>query len=99
MLMKSVCFCLLQYSKDKGYFDDITEGKFSFPIIHAIKSRPDDNQVLRILLSQMSFLAENSKSVTGGYFEFLQFFCSRQIIKMGINHFADKYKPWAIHIE
>jgi geranylgeranyl pyrophosphate synthase len=70
MLMKRVCFCLLQYSKDKGYFDDITEGKFSFPIIHAVKSTPDDNQVIRILLSQISSSADNSKSVTAGYFEF-----------------------------
>jgi hypothetical protein len=71
MLMKSVCFLFLQYSKDKGYFDDITEGKFSFPIIHAIKSRPNDNQVMRILLSQISSLADYSKSVTAGYFELL----------------------------
>jgi hypothetical protein len=59
MLMKSVCFCLLQYSKDKGYFDDMTEGKFSFPIIHAIKSRPDDKQVMGIFLSHISSLADN----------------------------------------
>ena len=57
--MKSVWFCLLQYSNDKGYFDDITEGKFSFPIIHAVKSRPDDKQVMSILLSHISSLADN----------------------------------------
>jgi hypothetical protein len=28
----------------------LTEGKFSFPIIHAIHSRPDDRQVIRILI-------------------------------------------------
>jgi hypothetical protein len=47
---KNVAFCLLQYSQGKGYCEDLTEGKFSFPIIHAIMSHPDDNQVMRILL-------------------------------------------------
>ena len=48
--LKLFSFRLLQYSQAKGYCDDITEGKFSFPVIHAIKSRPNDNQVLSILL-------------------------------------------------
>jgi len=42
--------CLLQYSENKSYCEDLTEGKFSFPVIYAIKSHPDGNQVLRILL-------------------------------------------------
>ncbi|KAJ3664466.1 hypothetical protein Zmor_000029 [Zophobas morio] len=41
------------YSKDymlhKSFCEDLTEGKFSFPIIHAIHSQPDDNQVMHIL--------------------------------------------------
>jgi len=48
--IKVFAFRLLQFSQRKGYCDDITEGKFSFPVIHAIKSRPDDNQVSSILL-------------------------------------------------
>nr|BAJ79290.1 geranylgeranyl diphosphate synthase [Reticulitermes speratus] len=43
---------LPQYSKDKGFCEDLTEGKFSFPIIHAIRSHPDDHQVIRILRQQ-----------------------------------------------
>jgi geranylgeranyl diphosphate synthase, type III len=35
-----------QYTNNKGLCEDITEGKFSFPIIHAILSRPDDRQLL-----------------------------------------------------
>ena len=27
----------------------MTEGKFSFPVIHAIRSRPDDKQIINIL--------------------------------------------------
>nr|ARE68915.1 geranylgeranyl pyrophosphate synthase [Epicauta chinensis] len=41
------------HSKDfmqhKSYCEDLTEGKFSFPIIHAIHSQPKDNQIIRIL--------------------------------------------------
>jgi geranylgeranyl diphosphate synthase type 3 len=37
-----------QYTNNKGLCEDITEGKFSFPIIHAILSRPDDRQLISI---------------------------------------------------
>ncbi|GFG39107.1 hypothetical protein Cfor_12241, partial [Coptotermes formosanus] len=36
--------CQEQYSKEKGYCEDLTEGKFSFPIIHAVTSHPNDRQ-------------------------------------------------------
>lgn len=38
-----------EYSENKSYCEDLTEGKFSFPIIHAIRSQQEDNQVLHIL--------------------------------------------------
>ncbi|CAK1545968.1 unnamed protein product [Leptosia nina] len=41
--------CLQEYSENKSYCEDLTEGKFSFPIIHAIRNQEDDNQVLHIL--------------------------------------------------
>ena len=34
------------YTNNKGLCEDITEGKFSFPIIHAILARPDDRQLI-----------------------------------------------------
>lgn len=37
-----------QYHKNKGFCEDITEGKFSFPIIHSISSRPNDGQLISI---------------------------------------------------
>nr|BAF42691.1 geranylgeranyl diphosphate synthase-2-A-isoform [Nasutitermes takasagoensis] len=49
--------CLQQYTDERGYCEDITEGKLSFPIIHAIRRHPDDQQVIRILLFQISSLA------------------------------------------
>jgi geranylgeranyl diphosphate synthase type 3 len=33
----------------KSYCEDITEGKYSFPIIHAIQSRREDTRLLSIL--------------------------------------------------
>uniref|UniRef100_P9WEF2 Geranylgeranyl pyrophosphate synthase vniC n=1 Tax=Virgaria nigra TaxID=1085564 RepID=VNIC_VIRNI len=38
-----------QYSKDKGMYEDLTEGKFSFPIIHSINADPTDRTLISIL--------------------------------------------------
>jgi geranylgeranyl diphosphate synthase type 3 len=35
-----------QYQSKKGLADDLTEGKFSFPIIHGIRSDPDNGLLL-----------------------------------------------------
>ncbi|CAH1106030.1 unnamed protein product [Psylliodes chrysocephalus] len=37
------------YMQHKSYCEDLTEGKFSFPIIHAIRSQPHEQQVIHIL--------------------------------------------------
>jgi geranylgeranyl diphosphate synthase type 3 len=37
------------YTKNKGLCEDLTEGKFSFPIIHSIRSDPQNLQLLNIL--------------------------------------------------
>lgn len=37
------------YMAGKSYCEDLTEGKFSFPIIHAVHTRPDDNRLVNIL--------------------------------------------------
>ena len=33
----------------KSFCEDITEGKFSFPIIHAINYMPEDTRLINIL--------------------------------------------------
>lgn len=38
-----------EYSQNKGLCEDLTEGKFSFPIIHSIRARPDNLQLINIL--------------------------------------------------
>ena len=37
------------YSQNKGLCEDLTEGKFSFPVIHSIRSQPDNLQLINIL--------------------------------------------------
>ncbi|ROT35311.1 geranylgeranyl pyrophosphate synthetase [Sodiomyces alkalinus F11] len=38
-----------EYSHNKGLCEDLTEGKFSFPVIHAIRSDPGNLQLINIL--------------------------------------------------
>ncbi|OJJ35178.1 hypothetical protein ASPWEDRAFT_111452 [Aspergillus wentii DTO 134E9] len=37
------------YTKNKGLCEDLTEGKFSFPIIHSIRTNPGNHQLISIL--------------------------------------------------
>ena len=37
------------YTDSKGFCEDLTEGKFSFPIIHSIRCNPQNRQLLNIL--------------------------------------------------
>ncbi|KAK9421475.1 putative Geranylgeranyl pyrophosphate synthase [Seiridium unicorne] len=39
----------VEYSNNKGLCEDLTEGKFSFPVIHSIRSDPTNLQLLNIL--------------------------------------------------
>ncbi|KAF8845968.1 terpenoid synthase [Paxillus ammoniavirescens] len=38
-----------EYTDTKGLADDISEGKFSFPVIHGIRENPDNTEILDIL--------------------------------------------------
>ena len=39
----------LDYTQKKGYCEDLTEGKFSFPVVHSIHARPANHELLHIL--------------------------------------------------
>ncbi len=41
----------------KGFCEDITEGKFSFPIIHSIRAVPHDHRLLSILKQRTNGIA------------------------------------------
>ena len=38
-----------QYTQNKGLCEDLTEGKFSFPVIHSIRIAPSNQQLINIL--------------------------------------------------
>lgn len=38
-----------EYLQNKGLCEDLTEGKFSFPIIHSIRAKPENMVLLNIL--------------------------------------------------
>lgn len=45
-------FCNLiskEYENNKSYCEDLTEGKFSFPILHAVNTRETDTRIIHIL--------------------------------------------------
>lgn len=44
--------CLFQMTSAKGYCDDLTEGKFSFPVVHSIRNSADGNNELLNILKQ-----------------------------------------------
>ncbi|KAG2219849.1 hypothetical protein INT45_000736 [Circinella minor] len=45
-----------QYADNKGFCEDLTEGKFSFPIIHSIRTNPNNRQLLNILQKRSNSL-------------------------------------------
>jgi len=40
---------LKEYSENKSFCEDLTEGKFSFPIIHAITTQKEDTEGQQVL--------------------------------------------------
>ncbi|CAG0886410.1 unnamed protein product [Darwinula stevensoni] len=48
--------CSKEYAESKSFCEDLTEGKFNFPIIHAIHSHPEDQQIISILSSKLCYL-------------------------------------------
>ncbi|POV97770.1 hypothetical protein PSTT_14850, partial [Puccinia striiformis] len=62
------------YTVNKGFCEDLTEGKFSFPIVHAIRADPSNHQLLNVLRQRptddgiksyaVSYMKEKTKSLT-----------------------------------
>lgn len=44
----------VEYSSNKGMCEDLTEGKFSFPILHSIRADPNNHQLINILKQKTS---------------------------------------------
>lgn len=56
-----------EYTENKGLCEDLTEGKFSFPIIHSIRSNPQNLQLINILKQKTTDDAVKKYAV--GYME------------------------------
>lgn len=61
-----------QYSDNKGMCEDLTEGKFSFPVIHSIRADPSNLQLLNILRQkttneEVKLYAVNCMTKTGSF--------------------------------
>jgi geranylgeranyl diphosphate synthase type 3 len=39
----------IQYEDNKGFAEDLSEGKFSFPVVHGIRADPTNRQILNVL--------------------------------------------------
>lgn len=70
------------YSTNKGFCEDIGEGKFSYPIIHSIRSRPGDLRLLSILKQRSEDITVRKYAVeyidSTGSFDY----CERKIISL-----------------
>ncbi|KAL1745802.1 isoprenoid synthase domain-containing protein [Schizophyllum fasciatum] len=62
----------VEYSSNKGFAEDLTEGKFSFPVVHGIHADKSNRQILNVLqkrpatptlkIHTISYLKERTKS-------------------------------------
>ena len=43
------CVAMIQYTAKKSFCEDLTEGKFSFPIVHGVLSDPGSTILISIL--------------------------------------------------
>lgn len=88
---------LKEYSENKSFCEDLTEGKFSFPIIHAIQTQKEDKQVLReyfitkstwnceILKSQIEVKIAKFWNIKNS-----EFFVSREMALVSLERFTIK---------
>ncbi|KAJ1595896.1 hypothetical protein NDA14_006269 [Ustilago hordei] len=53
-----------KYAENKGFAEDLTEGKFSFPIIHSIRARGANRQILNVLKQRPTDLATKQYAVS-----------------------------------
>lgn len=74
--------CLWQYTKNKGFCEDLTEGKFSFPIIHAIRADSSNRQLLNIVSQKPTSVEvkQYALEIIGrtGTFEYVREFLSKK---------------------
>ena len=75
----------VDYAAKKGVCEDLTEGKFSFPIIHSIRSDPKNSQLLHILAQRPKDIEVKKTAVqyikSTGSFEYTKQYVERLTIQ------------------
>ncbi|KAH8110470.1 terpenoid synthase [Phellopilus nigrolimitatus] len=86
-----------EYETNKGFAEDMTEGKFSFPIVHGVREDKSNRQVLNVLQKRPStptlkhfainYLTHHTKSFeyTLGVLETLERQIRDEILRLGSN--------------
>ncbi|KAL7317484.1 hypothetical protein PS15m_003838 [Mucor circinelloides] len=90
------------YTNNKGFCEDLTEGKFSFPIIHAIRKDPSNRQLLNIISQKPTSIEVKKYALEvirkAGSFEYVRQFLRQkeaesleEIKRLGGNPLLEKY--------
>ncbi|TFK86420.1 terpenoid synthase [Polyporus arcularius HHB13444] len=99
-----------QYTENKGFAEDLTEGKFSFPVIHGIRADTSNRQVLNVLQNRpatptlkkhtINYLRDRTKSFdyTLGVMYDLEAQVGAEIARLGGNVKLEKILQ-ALHVE
>jgi len=86
-----------EYETNKGFAEDLTEGKFSFPIVHGIRADTSNHQIINVLQKRpatptlkhhtINYLEGHTKSFeyTRSVLESLEYQIAEEILKFGGN--------------
>ncbi|KAL9712178.1 hypothetical protein Ac2012v2_005255 [Leucoagaricus gongylophorus] len=99
-----------QYTSNKGFAEDLTEGKFSFPIVHGISADTSNNQILNVLQKRpttptlkvhvINYLQDHTRSFeyTTTVLDNLELQIRQEIGRLGGNQLLDKVID-LLHVE
>ncbi|GAA5859614.1 hypothetical protein JCM8547_006164 [Rhodosporidiobolus lusitaniae] len=71
----------VEYANNKGFCEDFSEGKFSFPIVHAIRADQSNRQILNILRERPSSPEPKTYAVSYMKTKTRSFAYTRQVLK------------------
>ncbi|KAI0366694.1 terpenoid synthase [Pilatotrama ljubarskyi] len=99
-----------QYTENKGFAEDLTEGKFSFPIVHGVRADRSNRQILNVLQKRpttptlkthiISYMRDHTKSFdyTIDVMDDLEVQIRGEIARLGGNPRLEKIMD-ALHVE
>ncbi|KAI9068619.1 terpenoid synthase [Trametes sanguinea] len=99
-----------QYTDNKGFAEDVTEGKFSFPIVHGVRADASNRQILNVLQKRpttptlkkhtIAYLRDHTKSFdyTIGVMDDLEGQIREEIARLGGNAKLEKIMD-SLHVD